>query len=395
MVFEENETRNRKLKILYLSNDLDYFVAHRLILVKAALKHGWSVTICAGNYENNLDCPELQGCDVIPMEVERHRFSFVDDANMIRQYISLIRNIRPDIVQAITIKPNLYGGLAMIWLKLTRMRQPPKFVMLFAGLGKVFEPETNFLHVMRAKFVQTIFKITGKIVRPKLIFENAHDMACMIEKGVASKQNAHVVHGAGIDLSVYHLGEQITKEPMILFASRMIGEKGISDFIAAAKITAKKFPSAKFIAAGAIDHSNPDVFDIAKLSKMELGPVEYVGNLNETELVDVLRKSVAVCLPSKLNEGFPRILLEAAFCKTALITTDQPSVRAIAIPNQTGWLLKRHGGDMSEELSKVMSDALSEMQRTVTMGENANRIALEMGIDADRVSERIFSIYDD
>jgi glycosyltransferase involved in cell wall biosynthesis len=224
-------------------------------------------------------------------------------------------------------------------------------------------------------------------------FENARDQGHMIEQGVFMRQNTKVIMGAGIDLSTFRPTERkaIQQPITFLLASRLIKAKGIAHYIEASKRISKSGLAGRFLLAGQVDKSDPDAFDVALEGRTNnLGPVEYLGSMGADEMPALLQKVDVVCLPTMLNEGFPRVLLEGAASGCAAIASDQASIRQLVVPEQTGWLIEAGNPD---SLCKAMQAALSSPDQTRLLGINARHLIEELPVSDEAVVSSFLQLY--
>lgn len=382
--------RNSNLKILYVCNDLEYFVAHRLKLAISMMGRGHEVWVASGNYDGIDTKLVLPGIRFIPTNLKRHSFSLFSDIALIVQYTKILREIAPDVIHTITIKPNLFMGLAATAVKLFSRSKSPKFVMTFAGLGKVFEPEGNWVNRVREAVVSMALKVCGRFLHVQSTYENAIDRDTMVSRGIFPLGSTFVLMGAGIDRDQFYPGKK-TGPISILFASRLITSKGIDNFISAAQVVADKEKDIRFLVAGRLDKSNPDCIDVSLLKSAERDfGLEYLGEVDILAMAQLLMRVDVVCLPTRLREGFPRILLEAAACGCALISSDQPVMRQIVIPDQTGWLLNEPS---VEEIASAIKSTAIDIDKTRAMGSSAATLTRSLPIDDHSIAEKVMNIY--
>ena len=388
----DEQTKEDRLRVLFACNSLAYFCAHRTNLVESLVKDGHEIWVCAAAEPGYLaEMPD--GVRVVPVDLNQHRFSLFSDMKLVKAYLSLTRAVRPDIVHAITMKPNLYFATALA-LSSYRDRKQPRLIMTFPGLGKIFEPGAEVLNAARRWIVCTALSWAGRRLDHFATFENPHDQETLVTLGLFERENTQALMGAGIDFKQFHLGgPKSANGPLrFLFASRMLKAKGVETYIQAAKSLAESGSYSSFAIAGAMDNSNPDAFDIAEFAAAgKLHPVVYLGAVDAGDMPKILGASDIVCLPTQLSEGFPRILLEAAACGCAMIASDQPAIRQIVIPGRTGWLIDPNS---QKSLSNAMRLAEQGRENTRAVGEEAARFVQSIKADNESISAGFTQIYE-
>ena len=299
----------------------------RLNLIRKLISEGHEVVVIApvDEYlEYKEGFPEVKH---IPMKTMGR-----DSTNPFRDillFFELFRKynwLKPDLIVHYTNKPNIYGGLAAKFLKIPT-------VAVVTGLGY------SFIHKGFLNFiVRTLYRISGR-THSKFIFENEDDKALFINEKIVKKERAFSVKGCGVDTSYYlpnpngHIENQVS----FSFIGRLLYDKGIMEFISAAKLIKSKYPQAKFEVIGEFDADNPSNIDRDYLvTWMESGVIEYKGFVKD--LRPLIKYSDCVVLPS-YREGMPRTLLEGMSMGKAIITTDVPGCKETVIDGKNGFLV--------------------------------------------------------
>ncbi|MFZ1681629.1 MAG: glycosyltransferase, partial [Rhizobiaceae bacterium] len=326
-----------QLRILYFCNDLAYFRAHRLPTAERMVAAGHEVILLVGGVtpESAAGLPEQ--LTLVPTPVERHRLSF-RDAAAAWSLARLVRSLRPDVIHAITIKPNLIAAMVLPFLATAA---DMRVVLTFPGLGRVFEP-TGMAGRLRRRLVAAVLALGAGRIGAVATFENASDRERMVSQGVFPEKRAVAIMGAGIDRGKFYPPAAGSGDAPLtfLFASRLLRSKGLAEYVEAARILRHRGSTARFLIAGPNDPGYPDNLDVpALLARDPSDAIAYLGAIPPGGMPDLLRRADIVCLPTRLSEGFPRSLIEAAACGCALIGSDQPSIRQIVLPGRTGWLV--------------------------------------------------------
>ena len=379
--------------VLFVCNDLAYFAAHRASLAEALLALGARVHLCAAGGE--AQAGSLSAEIVFhPVELQRHSFAPASDLRFMLRCRALARELNPDIVHLITMKPNVFGGLALALSGSGRESdgRRPKVVMTFPGLGRIFESGQSLGGRLRRFLTLAGLRRAAWSLKADATFENSADRENLVAHGVFPLERTHVTFGAGIDTSQFRPAQEARRGPLCyLFASRLLNAKGLGVFLEAARQRKREGSDASFIVAGFDEPGNSDSFSPEELTAAAgAGIVEYRGAVDGADMPKLLRSVDIVCLPTRLSEGFPRILIEAAASGCALIASRQPSIAQIIEHGQTGCMIDP--SDVSDLLA-VMSklDAAPHLARR--MGANAAEYARRMPADETQVNAAFLKLY--
>ncbi len=316
---------------------------------------------------------ELGRADPKYLEQKGIRAEFIP---MYRGSISIIKNLKtffciwkffkrekPDIVHLVTIKPYLYGGL------IGRFTRIPSIVSAVSGLGSFFinkKFKSKLFHFLLFPFFRFAFNHKNQTV----IVQNKEDAKILIEWGVLNSNKIKLLKGSGVKIENFTKLEEADGELVVCFAARFIIDKGINEFVSAAKILIKKGVNARFVLAGELDSQNPSSLNDIELKKIiDEGYVDILGYQNN--IPELYSKSHIVCLPS-YREGLPKALVEAAAASRAVVTTDVPGCRDAIIPNKTGLLVPVKN---SEALAIALQDLLENPSKRINMGKAGRDLA--------------------
>lgn len=355
-----------KKKILFIINDPAYFVLHRLPIAIAAREQGYEIHLAGG--EPNV-LPQIRDLNFeyhfIPIS-RSGRNIFTETKTLIALYF-LMRRLKPFIVHLITIKPVLYGSLV------ARLAKVPAVVAAITGLGYVFTSQHAEARLLRRIVVQ-LYQHAFRHKNLKVLFENIDDENALLSLGVLKEEQAVLIRG-GVDLTQYIYNHEPETPPVVVLASRLLKDKGVLEYVEAAKLLKKSGLNVRFLLAGDLDPGNPSSIHETQLKEWELAQdIEYIGYQNTADLFSRVH---IVVLPS-YREGLPRVLIEAAACGRAVITTDVPGCRAAITPGETGLLVKVQD-----------ADSLAEGIRTLLTNPNLRK---NMGIAGRKLAEAEFDI---
>ncbi|WP_404408567.1 glycosyltransferase family 4 protein [Pseudidiomarina marina] len=371
------------MRVLFVVNVDWFFISHRLPIALKLKELGYDVHI-ACKFTEHKECLEEVGFVIHPIEFSRSRSNPLDELRILLSVRRLFRNLNPDIVHAITIKPVLYSGIAARFIKKT-----PKFVFAISGLGYVFASKTVRATATR-KFISVFYKIAFSKKQKTVIFQNSVDDAILSAITSLEDNEKVLIKGSGADLTSYSYSlEPKGNEIRVVMAARLLKEKGVFEFIEASRLVANQTSRVKFILAGPLDPDNPHGIDGSDVSEwVNQGIIDYIGPRDD--IPQVFANSHIVVLPSYYGEGLPKVLIEAAACGRPIVTTDNPGCRDAIIDGKTGLLVPiRDSEALAQAITKLATD--SELRQT--MGLEARKLA-EQEFDVNSVVAKHIEIYD-
>jgi glycosyltransferase involved in cell wall biosynthesis len=234
-------------------------------------------------------------------------------------------------------------------------------------------------------FVQCWYRLVLKDTQ--VIFENSEDRHIFLKKGLVPVRSAHLVRGSGIDITRFQPSIEPPGEPIILLAARLLWDKGVGEFIEAARLVRRQGSPARFILVGNTDSGNPSAISPSQLqSWVEEGVVEWWGWRDD--IPEVLASVHVVCLPS-YREGLPTILTEAAASGRATIAADAPGCREAVRDGETGLLVPPRD---SQRLVQAILELINDPERRRRMGV-AGRRMVEQDFSSAVIIERTIQVY--
>jgi len=330
-----------KPRILFVDNDVNSFHAYRIELALGARDSGFEVHVAAppGKAAEIL---RAEGLEYHPIPMTRSGLAPWKEFSTISVLFRLYRRVRPDLVHHLRLKPVLYGGLAAYGARV------PAVVGLLTGLGYVFIAESRRALVMR-KLVVLSCKVAFRHGNQRIVFQNPDDQGVFIQNKILPAAQTVLIKGSGVDVHTYVPTPEPEGVPVVVLASRMLRDKGVVEFVEAARELRDAGVSARFVLVGDTDPGNPTAVSAEQLRAWsDEGVIEWWGHQNDMR--KVLSQSNIVCLPS-LREGVPKVLIEAAACGRAIVTTDAPGCREIVREGENGLLVPIRD-------SKALADAL-------------------------------------
>ena len=367
-------------KLLFLVNVDWFFISHRLPIAIKAISQGYEVHI-ACEFTDNKELLERLGLIVHRVPFSRNGRCLLKEVLTLLAIYNIFREIKPDLVHAVTIKPVLYGGL------IARITGIKSFVGAVSGLGLVFVASDLKTKIIRI-FVKYLYRLSFKHSNMKAIFQNHVDKRTLLDVNVVEEENAIIIKGSGADLFEYKYKEEPDSVPIVIMACRLLREKGVLDFISMARMLKDKNINAKFILVGEPDYGNPNSFTVEDLAiwKKE-NFVEVYGF--SAHICKLFSNSHIVVLPSYYGEGLPKVLIEAAACGRPIVTTDNPGCMEAVIDNKTGFIVPARD---IKSLALAVEKLISNPKLRQKMGKAA-RIFAEKEFDVNSVVEKHMNIY--
>jgi glycosyltransferase involved in cell wall biosynthesis len=356
-------------RLLLVVNAASYFLSHRLRIALEAREVGFEVHVATAP---GPEIPSIVAAGLIhhALPLTRSGTSLFSELRLLGALYWLFRTIAPDLVHLVTIKPVLYGGIT------ARLAAVPAVVAAVPGLGFVFVAR-GLKAVLVRTLVGAMYRLAFGKRRLRVIFQNAHDREALVHAARLPREKVVMIRGSGVDLSEYTASPLPDGVPVVVLASRLLRDKGVHEFVAAAELLKRRGLEARFWLVGDPDPGNPASVDEASLSAWRSeGTVELLGHRND--IARVFAQSSIVVLPSYYGEGVPKVLLEAAACGRAVVTTDMPGCRDAIEAGVTGLVVPPRD-------SVALADAV---QRLLDDGE----LRARMGCAGRQLAEREFSI---
>lgn len=334
-------------RLLFTCNAAWFFTSHRLAHAVAAHRAGYEVHVAAAP-DATVEVIEAEGICFHPIPLDRGSGAMLGDLAAGRSLARLYRALAPDIVHHVTMKPVLLGSWA------ARAAGVPAVVNAISGLGTLFLAE-GAAAVLRRRAVLALLK--PACARPGVvgIFQNPDDREVFLRAGIFPASRAVIIPGAGVDLAQFHPVPEPPGVPLVILPGRMLRDKGVAEFVAAARELGRRGVHARFALVGGIDAHNPTSLTVDELHALAQPPVEWWGV--REDMAAVMASASVVCLPS-YREGLPKALAEAAASGRAIVTTDVPGCREVVQDGVNGLLVPpRDAHALADALARVLGDA--------------------------------------
>jgi len=371
-------------RLLFVVNVDWFFLSHRLPIALEAKRQGYEVHVAAALTDRGAELERL-GLVVHPLHaLDRSSTGAGAAWRTLLELWRLFRRVRPDVVHLVTIKPVLLGGLA------ARLAGVPAVVAAVSGLGFVFV-DRGLWAALRRGLVGALYRLALGHPNLKVIFQNPDDKASVIRLARLPEERTCLIRGSGVDLAQYAVAPLPPGPPVVLLAARLLADKGVREFVqAAVEVRRSGAPGAagvRFVLVGTTDPGNPTSLTEAELAAWARdGIVETWGH--RADMPVVLAAAHVVVLPS-YREGLPKVLIEAAACGRAVITTDVPGCRDAIDPGETGLLVPARDANA---LAQAILQLLADPERFAALG-RAGRALAERAFDVNEVVAEHLRIY--
>lgn len=332
----------------FVVNNPAYFISHRLAIGLSLLEQGHQVYVIGpGEWSDVL---QVYGFKFYSVEMSRKGKNPFAELNTIWQLYRLFKSIRPDVIHLVTIKPYLYGGIA------ARFARVPAVVSAVAGMGTLFIEKTLKYRLLKA-LLYPLYKLAFGHNNQILIFQNIDDRLLLLDWLKINPSKAVLIRGSGVSLKDYPvLPEQTDNAPVVALASRLLKDKGVLEFVDACKILQQRGIAARYWLIGSADLGNSNTVSQSQIDTWQSeGLIECLGY--RKDIAELFVQANIVVLPS-YREGLPRVLVEAAACARAVVTTDVPGCRDAITVNETGLLVPvRDSKSLADALQRLIEDA--------------------------------------
>ncbi len=373
-------TRNVPPRLLIVVNNAAFFTSHRLPLGLAAIAAGFEVHVACPP-SPALDALPAHGFHVHPVPLSRGRNTLASEGGTLRALIRLYRRLRPDIVHHVTVKPVLYGSLA------ARIARVPAVVNAMSGLGYLYTTSGSVAALRRAA-VETLYRVAFRQPKLRVIFQNPDDRDIFVRRRLLRSRDTRLVRGSGVDPDEFiQRPEPEGDNPFIVLPARLLWDKGVGEFVEAARLLRSRGVVATLVLVGDVDEGNPSSVPLDQLERwVSEGTVEWWGF--RSDMPDVYARSSIVCLPS-YREGVPRSLLEAASCGRAIVTSDVPGCREVVTDGVNGLLVPHRD---AVALADALQSLIQAPERRTRMG-RAGRHRVEQEFTVDFLVGQQLAIY--
>ena len=354
-------------KLLFNITEDWFFCSHFLDRALAAKKAGYSIFVIS-NMNKHKNFIENYGIKFFHVPFNRKSINPIYESYVLLRIIFLYIKIKPDIVHHVAAKPIIYGSISAKICNIKSVINAP------VGMGYVFSSDT-----LKAKILRPIVKFLYKSLinthygfnrRNKVIFENRDDLNYFIDFGAVNPDHASVIRGAGVRLEKQIKKTKKKNLPTITLVARMLKDKGINEFVAAARKLKSQEIECRFLLVGDVDPLNPSSLDKKTLEKWNSEKIiDWLGWINNVD--SILQETDILCLPS-YREGLPKALIEGAAMGLPIVTTDTVGCRDVVEDGVNGFLVPVKN---IEELSQKIYKLIMNKKLREKMGKESFKIA--------------------
>lgn len=353
------------MKILLVANTDWFLYNYRLNFARFLRREGHEVVLVSpeGPFVSAL---QGDGFRWVRWEVGRQSLAPWKEWDALWRLVRLYRKERPDVVNHMTIKPVLYGGIA------AAITGVPRVVSNITGRGYVLVSDELRARLLRP-LTLALYRLILRSPRQQVLFENDLDRQYFLLQRLLRPGQAHLLTGLGVDVERFHPVPHHNEVPVALFAGRFLREKGVEELVEAGKILRQRGVAFRLALAGDVDAGNP--LSLARETVQawaEAGLAEWWGF--QPRMEEVYAQADVFVFPSYYGEGMPAALMEAVACGLPVVATDLPGCRVAVEDGVNGYLVPTRD---VEALANRLEDLLRSEDLRRQMGARSRQIALE------------------
>ncbi|MBE0558921.1 MAG: glycosyltransferase family 4 protein [Proteobacteria bacterium] len=353
-------TKRNPSRIVIASNTAWNIVNFRGALIRALIKAGYDV-VAVSPVDKYAERIGEFGARFVPLSIDNMGTHPLKDLLLFSRLLVILIRERPAAFLGYTVKPNVYGGLAARLLGIPAINN-------VAGLGTAFIREN-----MITRVVEVLYRL-GFAKASKVFFQNADDRILFVSRGLVQKEVTEILPGSGVDTARFipsALANPGSRPFRFLLLGRLLWDKGIGEYVQAARCIRAKRRDVEFQILGFLDVPNRTAISRTQMYTWEHeGAIRYLGDTDDVQ--PFIAQADCIVLPS-YREGTPRALLEAASMGKPVVTTDSAGCRDVVKDGVSGYLCRPHdAADLAEKMEKILS--LSLDQRIDMGSEGRNKI---------------------
>ena len=365
--------------LLFVVNVAWFFLSHRLALAQAAMTAGFKVHLVS-DIEDEAEIIQAQkaGIEFHRIEMARGGTNPMHDLKSLQTLKRLMKGLRPDIVHNVTAKPIFYGTQA------ARVSGVRGVVNSVSGFGYAYSSRSRLL--LRG-LLNAAYERSFRPANVTIVVQNSEDRAAVLRLCPAAESRTRLIVGSGVDLTEFQVTPEPDATPTVLLPGRLLREKGIYEFAAAAAELRRSGLDARFLLAGKLDPLNRGALTAAQVQELcASSGLDWLGEC--TDMPQRMSQANIVCLPS-YREGAPKALVEACAAGRAVVTTDTPGCREIVHAGENGLLVPARD---ATALAAAIRRLIENPDLRHRMGV-AGRVRAESEFGIERVVHRHLEIY--
>ncbi len=365
-------------RIIISSNSVWNIVNFRKGIILEFIDNGFEVIVVAPKDRNISKLYDL-GCEYVNINIDNKGINLFNDFYLFFQYVKIFKQIKPDVILTYTVKPNIYGSVATSVLSIPVVNN-------ISGLGTAF-----IKGGLLAKIVSFLYKVSLKKSK-RVFFQNNDDKDLFLSKGLIVNSQIDILPGSGVNLEYYQpsssdIPYKNKSAFVFLLVARLIWDKGIQEYVDAARLIKKSNLKVRFQILGFLDVDNQTAVLRSDVDLwVEEGIIEYLGDVDDVR--PFIEKSDCVVLPS-YREGAPKTLLEASAMGKPVIATNVEGCRDVVDNGVNGYLCNVRD---AHDLAKKMKAMLNMDFKAITQMGLKGREKMENEFDERIVIDRYVSI---
>ena len=368
--------------LVFVISNFEFFKSHRkrlILFLSNSNKKIALITNLSGVDQQDIEQLKKKNISLFDYHLNRSSIGIVTNILDIFSLYKILSKIKVRKLTLISSKPIVLGSFCSLFLKID------KIFFIISGLGYVFISKS-----LKAKAIKQIVLMIYRVIffgkNIKVVFQNEDDLNYFVSKRIVSKNKTIIIRGNGLDTNKFKR-KKYPGKVTFLFASRLLIDKGIKEYIEAA--TSFSNENASFIIAGDIDEENPNSLKAIELNKIqELSGIEYMGKVPYSDMEELFNKAHIFVLPS-YREGLPQAALEAGACSMPLIVTDVNGCRDCIINGETGFLVNLKD---AQDIKEKMNFFIKNTHLIEKMG-NKSREYINDRFSEDKIHKQFLSMY--
>jgi glycosyltransferase involved in cell wall biosynthesis len=370
-----------KTKILYVDNRSQYFAANRLPLAVSVRDHLAEVHVATlSRREQDIRIITSEGLCFHKLRRNAIGRSITKPTLMALELASLFKALDPDLIHFFTLKAMCVGAISLL------LSQKRNILMTVTGLGYTFTSNNVQALLLRISLKAILSYLVMKSSN-YFIFQNQDDLSLFHNSFHFPLEKLHLIKGSGVDTRKYTILSEKNVDPTVILAARMLKDKGVFEFVDAAKQLKREGVRARFLLVGDTDPENPTGIPISQLMDWNhSGIVEWYGFCED--MLSLFSDAHIVCLPS-YGEGLPKVLIEGAACGRPLVASNTPGCRDVVRHEENGLLVPP--GD-AQALADALRILIRDAELRKAMGRNG-RALVERDFSLEKVINDTFIVY--
>jgi glycosyltransferase involved in cell wall biosynthesis len=368
------------VKVLLVANSAWGLYNFRLPIARALMERGALVSLVCpeGPYTPKL---EEMGFRVLRWQLDRRNLGPLGELRSLAGLWRIYRSERPDVVHHFTIKPNVHGTVA------ARLARVPRIINTWTGLGWMFSDAAK-ARALRPGLLLVMRRLY-RSSQVQSVFQTAADQDTLVEHRLVPRGRTRIIAGTGVDTAKFHPGSEApARPPVVIMSARLLRDKGVGEFVEAARLLHNKGMKVMFWVAGAPDPGNRESVTEMEVARWrDEGLVQFLGH--RSDMPEMLRQSSIAALPTYYGEGIPLSLLEAASTGLPIVTTAAEGCRAVVQEGINGLIVPRRD---AQSLADAIETLVRDPRLRDRMGQESRRVAVEQ-FEQSKIVEQYLDLY--